>query len=201
MNKSIAPSLKLITQSAIVISLLATTPLLADWTLQNERSNLSYISTKVMGDGKASAAETNYFKGLSGSVSSDGTASINIDLNSVETNVDIRNDRMKKHVFEIEKFAQATATAKVPEAVLASGTHYIDLEFELDLHGVKKTITTPVVVNSTETSVIVTTQQAVILSASDFELEGGLQMLTKLAKLFYVPGNVPVSFSLDFAKE
>ena len=71
------------------------------WLLNTADSNLSYVSIK-----KDHVAELNHFSRnednvipLSGSIKSDGTALLKIDLNSVESAIDIRNSRLLSFLF------------------------------------------------------------------------------------------------------
>ena len=64
----------------------------ASWTLVPESSHLAYGSIK-----KDTVGEVNSFTSLSGQVSPDGQVEVEIDLSSVETNIDIRNERIEGH--------------------------------------------------------------------------------------------------------
>ena len=67
----------------------------ADWELRNS-SRVSYVSIK-----NNAIAETNVFTGVTGSVNKKGEVAISIDLSSVETQVEIRNQRMRDLFFEV----------------------------------------------------------------------------------------------------
>ena len=57
----------------------------ADWQLNNDLSDLSLVTTKA-----THVAEVHYFKQLSGAAGEKG-ATVTIDLNSIHTNIDIRD--------------------------------------------------------------------------------------------------------------
>ena len=80
----------------------------ADWTLLNDESSLHYVSIK-----STNIAEMNRFKTLTGSVSEQGAVELKVDLSSVDTGVDIRDERMQTMLFDVAQFAQATVTGKV----------------------------------------------------------------------------------------
>jgi polyisoprenoid-binding protein YceI len=171
----------------------------AAWTLLPGQSHVVYTSTKVMSNLTASKAENNYFKTLSGSLSDQGDAEVDIDLNSVATNVDIRDQRMRNIVFQTDKNPDAVIKAQVPVAQIAEpGVHQIDLSLTLDLKGMTKTYSVPVMVTNTGNRLVVSSLQPVLLSAADFGLDSGLAELTKLAGLMYIPTTVPVTFNLVF---
>lgn len=65
------------------------------WTLDGAASHLAYGSIK-----KDKIGEVNSFSGLSGTVDETGKAKVTIDLTTIETSIDIRNERMLEHVFK-----------------------------------------------------------------------------------------------------
>lgn len=171
----------------------------AEWQLLSDQSQLSYTTTKVFPGAEDSAAENNRFAQLEGSVGDDGKAEVRILLDSVNTNVAIRDERMRSIVFQTEQFPVATVSARVPEGVLAeAGLHQIDLPLQLDMHGVQKSMTVPVSVVNETSRVLVTSMSPVLVDATDFGFGGGIQELTRLAGLMHIPMTVPVSFNLVF---
>lgn len=173
----------------------------ADWQLVPDRSELGYTTTKVFPGAEKSAAENNRFASLEGSVTDDGAATVRILLDSVATNVAIRDERMRQLVFDTARHPVAVASSQVPSSVLdTEGVHQIDLTMNLELHGTTKAVTTPVTVINQDNRIIVATLRPILITAEDFGLAGGVQELTKLAGLMYIPTTVPVSFHLLFEK-
>lgn len=166
----------------------------ADWTLDNEQSSLYYASTK-----KEVISEINRFKTLKGSITEQGVATLEIDLASVDTGVGIRDERMGKYFFETEKFATATATIDLGEEGIKPGTH--DVTAKLNLHGMEQEVAAKVMVMETEGKVTVMTLAPIVISSTDFGLDGGIDMLKKLAALDSINKAVPVTFLLTFNKE
>ena len=80
----------------------------AGWVLDESKSEISFISIKNL-----SIAETHEFRNLSGTIDDEGNLEIKIPLSSVETKITIRNERMKKMLFETSKFANALVTSKI----------------------------------------------------------------------------------------
>jgi polyisoprenoid-binding protein YceI len=171
----------------------------AGWQLVSDQSQLSYTTTKVFPGAEQSAAENNRFAKLEGEVDDNGKAEVRVLLDSVNTNVAIRDERMRKIVFQTEKFPAATVSAQVPANVLGEqGLHQIDLTLQLDLHGTQKSMTVPVSVVHESNRILVTSMSPVLVEAADFGLGGGILELTKLAGLMFIPTTVPVSFNLVF---
>lgn len=181
---------------------LCVTSVQAAWQLVSERSQLGYTTTKVFPGAEKSAAENNRFARLEGEVADDGSASVRVVLDSVNTNVAIRDERMRKIVFRTDEFPVAAVSAKVPRSVLEEkGLHQIDLTMELELHGQAKSMTVPVSVVNDGNRLLVTSMSPVLVDAAEYGLDGGILELTKLAGLMYIPTTVPVSFSLVFEKQ
>ncbi|NLZ79919.1 MAG: YceI family protein [Gammaproteobacteria bacterium] len=170
----------------------------ADWTLLNDESSLHYVSIK-----STNIAEMNRFKTLTGSVSEQGAVELKVDLSSVDTGVDIRDERMQTMLFDVAQFAQATVTGKVDlERVtkLEVGETYTDsITLNLALHGLSKEVSSHVqVTRLADDKVLITTLEPVVLNAADYKLAEGLEALRVIAKLPAISPVVPVTYSLVF---
>uniref|UniRef100_E6QQ01 Lipid/polyisoprenoid-binding YceI-like domain-containing protein n=1 Tax=mine drainage metagenome TaxID=410659 RepID=E6QQ01_9ZZZZ len=128
--------MKKIHQLGLLFCIVATlffTPAYAQWQLENDHSNLNFISIK-----KTSIAEVHQFKKLSGSVSDEGDIHLVIDLSSVDTQNDLRNERLKVMLFEVARFPTAEfngnidmrANCKIPEKlqVCSNAYHFCGLK-------------------------------------------------------------------------
>lgn len=170
----------------------------ADYQLDSAQSSLNFVSIK-----KDKIAETHSFQGLIGSISSDGAAKIIIDLASVETNIDIRNERMKSLLLETGVYPTAEVSATLDGAQLTSiplgGSLILPAALTLDLHGQSKAIQAELRVTSIEGgALLVTTVKPILINAFDFGLNTGIQKLMEVAKLPSISTAVPVTFSLIF---
>ena len=185
---------------AFSMCLLASTFAQANWQLDSEQSNLSFVSVK-----KDVIAETHHFTSMQGKVTKSGIAKLVIDLSSIESNIDIRNERMKKHLFEVERFANATIETKFSPALVTDmkeGESVITtLPFTLDLHGNKQTFDATVRVSKLADKLLVSSMSTVIISAAKFDMVKGIQKLAELAKLPNITMAVPVNFNLAFEKK
>ena len=169
----------------------------ANWKLDADNSTVNFISIK-----KSTIGEVHHFKSLSGLLK-DGVANVSIDLSSVETNISIRNDRMKSMLFDVAKFSSATISTKVDmikiENMKDGGNYKEKLMIELKLHGVSKKIETTVkIIKLTDNRILVYSENPIIINAKDFDLNEGVEALRKIAKLPVVSSSVPVTFSLTF---
>ena len=74
----------------------------SDWELVNDDSHLNFVSFKAV-----DFAEIHSFKEMSGSIDSNGKANLVINLDSLETLIPIRNERMRNLLFETQIFPTA----------------------------------------------------------------------------------------------
>ena len=179
--------------------LLMTQATLADWRLTSA-SKVGYVSIK-----NNAIAEHNVFSGVTGSLSKKGQLKINIDLSTVETQVDIRNQRMRELFFEVTQYPQAVVTAELDVQELAQIDSGAPLEivkpFTLSLHGVEATAEAHLRVVAVGGRAWVSTVRPILISAADFGLEGGVFALQKIAGLEAIAAVVPVSIDLKFVKK
>ena len=179
--------------------LLMTQATLADWRLTSA-SKVGYVSIK-----NNAIAEHNVFSGVTGSLSKKGQLKINIDLSTVETQVDIRNQRMRELFFEVTQYPQAVVTAELDVQELAQIDSGAPLEivkpFTLSLHGVEVTAEAHLRVVAVGGRAWVSTVRPILISAADFGLESGVSALQKIACLEAIAAVVPVSIDLKFVKK
>lgn len=170
------------------------------WTVDDAASTLSYVSIK-----EGELAETNSFEKVTGSLTADGAASIEIDLASVSTGVDIRNERMRDVFFVVADNPAATVTAQIDPATFAAlgvGERASTmLDGTLSLNGVEAPFQAEVTVTRAGPDrVLAVSDKPVIVEASQFKLVEGLAELQGLAGLSSITPVVPVTFSLVFTR-
>ncbi|MBD2842962.1 YceI family protein [Erythrobacter rubeus] len=179
----------------------APSPLVDDeWTVDSSASNLSYVSVK-----SGEVLEVNEFTQLSGNVTPEGTATVEIDLSSVSTGVDIRDERMREVFFNVAQNPKATVTAQIDPAAfesLAVGESTVQpLSATLSLAGIERDIDTELrVTRAGADRVIATTTDPVIVYADAFGLGTGIDQLRELAGLDTITPAVPVTFSIAFER-
>ena len=182
------------------LSLLITAPAYSAWKIDSSKSSLTFVSIK-----KGTVAENHRFKKFSGGINHKGFANISIDLNSVDTNIAIRDERMAEYLFETAKFSQASFSVQLNEneidAIASGSSKNMTLKGRFDLHGQQQALTVNVVVMKlSEKNMVVTTQEPVIIKAEDFALVAGINKLKSLAHLPSIAYSVPVSFVLTFTE-
>ena len=171
----------------------------ADWKLDNDHSRLSFVTIK-----KGTAGEVGRFKRMEGEVSSQGQVGISIDLTSVDTAVEIRDERMQSMLFETGMYPKATLSAQLDGAKLKAmkaGDMKIEtVKAELDLHGIKKSLDFEVAISKlANDKLLVISNKPVVIAAADFGLDAGVEKLRAVAELPSISQAVPVSFILSFS--
>jgi len=182
-----------------VLLLLITQATLADWRL-TAASKVGYVSIK-----NNVIAEHNYFSGVTGSLNKKGQLKVSIDLSTVETQVDIRNQRMRDLFFEVMQYPEAVVTAQLDMQELAQVESGAPLElvkpFTLSLHGIESTGEAHLRIVSVGGRAWVSTVRPILISAADFGLEGGVAALRKIAGLEAIAAVVPVSVNLKLVEK
>lgn len=176
---------------------LATTAAQAEsWKLDGSASQLAFGSIKFNDTG-----EVHSFSSIDGTVAEDGNVTLGIDLSSVETNIDIRNERMLEHVFKNAPRASVSAQIDMAamEAVAVGDSTVLEVEGNLDLLGVEVPMYGDMfVMRLTEDKVMVTTDSMMFLSTADAEIDPGVDKLMELASLPNIVRAVPVTLRLMF---
>ncbi len=174
------------------------TSVVQGYELDASQSSLFFVSSK-----KLHVLETHHFDLMAGEISSDGDASLRLGLDSVATGIDIRNQRMREHLFDTANFAQAEILASVDLAQLYAmalgDVAEIELTALLNLHGFTQPIQTTVRVTKLENqSLLVQNTHPIMLLADDYGLSEGVETLRQLAGLDVISHSVPVNFTLLF---
>lgn len=184
--------------SALIMIVLIPVTAHAEWALNNEQSELGFISVKA-----DVVAEQHRFKSLGGGIDRDGKAAVTADLSTVDTLIPIRDQRMKEFLFEVTRFPTLEVTATVDNDALARlkvGKRLISsLPFNVSLHGSSKTYSTKVsIVKLSSKRLQVQSVSPILVNAADFELLAGVSKLQSLAGLSSISPIVPVTFLLTF---
>ena len=169
----------------------------AHWMLVEAGSSLSFVSTK-----NQHISEIQQFTSLKGEFNPEGELQIEIDLASIDSGIEIRDTRMREKLFLVDKFPSANLTAQLPDSVLrlAKGNSIsLTLPAELNIMGISKTISTTIqVTRKADNGIVATSTRPILISATDFGLTSGIEILQKLAGLSGIGLTVPVNFNLVF---
>lgn len=178
------------------LTLTAGTAAAGGWSLNSDLSNISFGSIK-----NDYIGESHSFGEISGTVNHDGMVTLEIGLSSVQTNIDIRDERMVEFVFD--KSPTATVTTEIDmDAMKAMGVGastvteavgkltLLGQEIELDAN--------LFVMRLSEDRVLVTTDGMAMLSTEDAGIDAGIDKLQDLASLDSITRVSPVTMRLFF---
>ena len=176
----------------------ATVSARADWYLDGESSRLSFVSTK-----NANVSEVQRFLVLHGKVDPQGLAQVEVELESINSGVPLRDERMRKELFQIERFPDALITTKIdlrPINDLAPGAQLeLRLPLMVDLHGKQHEYQAELLATRLDDRRFqVVTLEPLVINAEDFDLAPGLETLRKMAGLSAISLSVPVGAVLIF---
>lgn len=188
--------MKFLTTTAAALALIAGPTLAADWELDAGSSVVSFGSIK-----NDFIGEAHVFPGLSGKVGNDGMVSVDIDLTSVRTNIDIRDERINEHVFT--GAVTATIAAEVDmaamEALAPGESSVMEMDATLTFLGEEVPVYLDMfILRVSDSQVMASTNTATFLSTEDLGVDAGIDVLQGLANLDSITRVTPVTFRLMF---
>ncbi len=187
-----------LTQLLIIISLIVAGPCFAAWTLDNDSSQVSFVSVKA-GD----AGEVHRFTEISGELSSGGNASVTIQLASVDTLIPLRDERMREMLFQTNLFPTASLSTNIEmdalNAIEPGDSMDMAANLMLELHGQQLSLAAEMIVARLgDHRLMVSSRKPVIVNAASVDLVNGIEALREIANLPSISKAVPVSFVLTF---
>lgn len=184
----------------LAAAMLFSTAAQADWSLDGADSTLHYVTTKA-----AAISEINSFTGLSGAIDASG-ATLVVDLATVNTTIEIRDQRMRDIVFQTGTHPTATVSVPVAAATLdamavgamATSTHTVTL----DLHGASQQMEADLqVLKLDNDTLVVNLAKPLLVGAVSFGLAEGVEELREIAGLPSIVPSVVVDFSLVYRRQ
>ncbi len=168
----------------------------ADWVVDGEESYVGFASVK-----NEVIAENHQFPRVSGRVSRDGLAEVQIELARVDTLIPIRDERLRVLLFEVDRYPLARVKAQLPLAeLLAAGeSSSLNVPLRISLHGDEVLQAAGVrVTRIGQGSFEVSSLGPILIHAAQFSLVAGVERLRAIAGLEAIDLMVPVTFSLRF---
>lgn len=171
-----------------------------DWALSPLESDISYVTIK-----NGNIGEVNTFRDISGTVTSGGKAEFTIALDSVDTNNETRDPRMKEFMFQTDQYPEAKVTADLNltqfQSLAIGNSKSVSMPMTLDLHGIIEQRELDVSVTRLGANKVrVANKGVIVIDAEDFGFEAGLAKLQELAKLDSISPVVSVTVSLTFER-
>lgn len=170
----------------------------AEWQLNSADSSLFYVTSKA-----AAISEINTFANLSGEITNTGAATLEIDLASVDTAIEIRDQRVRDILFETQQYPTANVSIDINSSALAnmaSGSSTVNsYSYILSLHGVSTELNATLrLTKISDNRIEIQPAQPIIIGASLFGLAEGVEALREVAGLPSINPNVIIDFSLVY---
>ena len=171
------------------------------WKVDGNVSSINFVTTKA-----GTVSELGSIGGLSGSIEESGSAEIEFALDSTNTGIETRDERMKEFLFDTAQFPVGKVTAQIDPATLDSlasgGGGALEIEATVTIAGASAPVTLPLAVATVgKDRVLVQTSKPVLVEASTFNLTDGVEKLRELASLDAIAPVVPVTVSVTFARQ
>lgn len=170
----------------------------AAWSVNSETAAFHFVTTK-----NVNVSEVQSFKKVRGQLSDAGKLEFQVDLKSLSTQIEIRDQRMLDILFEVAKFpAEAVFTAQVDPGImkqaLAQKSLTTEVKGSLSLHGKTQPVSAKLQLLSLDgKNMVATTREPILVKAVDFALEGGIEKLRELMGLPSIGAVVPVNFWIE----
>lgn len=179
--------------ASVVVALGAT----ADWQLESADSSIGFTTVKA-----DHIAENHRFEAFSGRVTDAGAIHLVVPLDSTNTGIAIRDERIREMLFD-NTAIEAVVTSHIdPASVPSAGaTVALSLPLNLEVVGVDLDFTAAVLVTRVnDDHVVVSSRGPVLLNVGQLGWASGVDRLREVAGLPSISHAVPVSFVLSFER-
>lgn len=182
----------------MLVASLTAAPALADWSLDAERSAVTFVTIKA-----EDVAENNSFQEMQGSMDADGQVTVAMMLDSVETLIPIRNERVREILFKTTDYKEARLTAKIdPKLIADLGVGEIvriTAEGNLTLQSKTQPMTLSMQAAKLDAgTLMVATTKPLLIDAAKFGMSDEVEKLREIAGLQSISDAVPVVFVVTF---
>jgi polyisoprenoid-binding protein YceI len=172
------------------------------WRLDSAASSLTFNTTKSGAAGVGGLTETMQFTALKGVLSPAGRIEFSVDLASVESGIDLRNERLRTMLWDTATHPGASFSATLNASDLKKVQEgrepvAVSLEGQLTMAGTSRPLKVELQVTPVQSRRLVNTRQPFIVNAEDFGLRPGVEALRQIMGLNYLSSSAPVSLQLD----
>lgn len=171
------------------------------WQIAPALSQLNFVSIKAK-----DVAELHGFEQLSGSLSADGVFQLSVDLNSVNTGIDIRDERMKTMLFNTEEHPNIVlqSTLNITDIQALSMGDSLDLTVDSELRVLNQSHDLSIdvrIIKGSDQRLWVFSRSPLLLNGASLDLGDGIEALREIAGLPGISLAVPTSFALTLTPE
>ena len=185
---------------ACLLALILWPGLAPAWDLDAAASAVRVVSVK-----NREIAETHRFTDLTGAVAENGLALVAVGLGSIDTGIEIRDERMRTMLFDLDAHPFALVSAQIDLPALAGletgASQALETPLVIEANGQRLEMTAALTVTRLGPDrVMVRTAAPLILHAGAFGFTAGLDSLRAIAGLDAIALTVPVSADLVFVQ-
>jgi polyisoprenoid-binding protein YceI len=185
----------------VVIAASASLAASAGWVVQTPASSVQFVTTKAGLAGVGGISEVQKFSQFGGSLSNAGRLDFNVTLASVQTGIEIRDERLKTMLFKITDTPQATFSADIKpsfiDALAVGQSSDLNVEGQFTLGGQTKPMTAALrVTRLSATQLQVVTREPLIVNANDHGMKTGVEALREVMGLNFLASVAPISLHL-----
>lgn len=164
-------------------------------------STLRFSSTKAGAAGAGGVVEVHRFDRFDGGVDAMGKVWLDIELGSVNTGVEIRDQRLRTLLFDVARTPKASFVARIDPARLAAlpahATLDLDLDGTLSLAGQTRALPAALrITRLSAKSLQVSTRAPIVVDTQAFGLQAGVEALRQVMGLNFLATAAPVTFNL-----
>ncbi|PUE62994.1 hypothetical protein B9Z45_01170 [Limnohabitans sp. 2KL-17] len=173
----------------------------SDWDISLADSSLTFTTTKSGVAGVGGATETNRFKSFKGGLNRQGRIQLQIELRSVDSGVQIRDERLKTLLWNVATQPSVQFSAQIDPQKLkqindGKGAVPLTVDGKLTMAGQSVPIKAQLLVVAMKGNLWVSTREAIVIDAKDFGLTPGVEALRAIVGLNFLSTSAPVSFQL-----
>lgn len=174
--------------------------------VESGQSEVRFVTTKSGVPGAGGVTESNRFTRFAGNINPGGRITLDIDLTSVSTGIEIRDERVRTMLFNVKAIPQASFSAQLDPTLMSSlpaGTaRDLDLQGSLTLANQ----TRPVVAQlrwtrQSDGSIQAWTRAPIVVDAAQYGLKPGVEALREIVGLSFLSTSAPVSLALVLRPE
>ena len=168
----------------------------ADWTLVSDSSNFTIGTTK-----NETVTEVHKLQKLDGFVRNDGNARVSVNLLSIDTGIEIRDERMQAMLFTTATQAVYSATVDMEKfrKLEAGGSKDFQLQGSLEMNNQSAVLPVATKITRLDSgNYQIKTVSANKIDVGKFGFSGGIEQLRAVANLKNISPVVTFEFKLEF---
>ena len=173
----------------------------AAYRIDTAQSAINFVTMKAGQPGVGGVGEVQRFSRFVGGMDASGRVNFDVDLASVETGVEIRDERLRTMLFNVKATPRATFAAQIDPALIravpTAGSRDVDLAGSLTLAGQTQPVAAKLRVSRLAGGALqVATRAPIVIDANQYGLKPGVEAMRDVMGLNFLASAAPVTFTL-----